>query len=298
MNTSISQLILLAVFSLAVSVSSVAAAQPSFLKIGGGSIAYEDSGGSGPLVVCVPGMGDVRQQYRFLAPALIRAGYRVVTMDLRGMGESSVDWPDYSAAAVGSDIVALIAALGAPRAFIVGNSMAAGAAVWAAAQVPDRISGIVVIGPFVRDVPAPWWTGALIKVAMMRPWGAASWSMYYKTLYPTSPPADLDEYRRALRDNLGQPGRMLALQQMIDASKASCEARIPEVKAPVLVIMGTKDPDFGDPAAEATLVANRLHGHLVMVDGAGHYPHVEMPGEVEPVIIKFLGEANGKESGA
>jgi pimeloyl-ACP methyl ester carboxylesterase len=242
-------------------------------------------------------MGDLRDQYRFLAPALTSAGYRVVTMDLRGMGESSVDWPDYSAAAVGSDIVALVTHLGAKRAFVVGNSMAAAAAVWAAAQVPDRIGGIVLIGPFVRDVPAPWWSGALIKVAMMRPWGAASWSMYYKSLYPTSPPADLDKYRRALSANLKQAGRMEALQQMMSASKESCEARIPEVKAPVLVLMGTKDPDFNDPAAEANLVANRLHGHVVMVDGAGHYPHVEMHSEVGPLITKFLGDANGHPSG-
>ena len=283
----------LMMFALVGTSSSAPAASARFLKVGRGSIAYEDSGGSGPLVICVPGMGDVRQQYRFLAPALQNAGYRVVTMDLRGMGESSVDWPDYSAAAVGSDIVALITHLGAPRAFVIGNSMAAAAAVWAGAQVPDRIGGMVLIGPFVRDVPAPWWSGALIKVAMMRPWGAASWSMYYRSLYPSNPPADLGEYRRALRDNLKQAGRMEALQQMIDASKAPCEARIPDVKAPVLVVMGTKDPDFTDPSTEAKLVADRLHGRLLMVDGAGHYPHVEMAAEVEPVIIKFLGDADG-----
>jgi pimeloyl-ACP methyl ester carboxylesterase len=295
MNTSILNWIPLGVFSLAISASTAAAAPANFLTIGNGSIAYEDSGGVGPLVICVPGMGDVRRQYRFLAAALTKAGYRVVSMDLRGMGESSVDWHDYSAAAVGSDILALIAHLGVTRAFVIGNSMAAGAAVWAAAQEPDRISGIVLIGPFVRDVPAPWWSGPVLKVAMMRPWGAASWSMYYKSLYPTNPPADLDEYRSALRDNLKQPGRMEALQQMLAASKASCEARIPEVKAPVLVVMGSKDPDFGDPAAEANLVANRLHGHVIMIDGAGHYPHVEMPSEVEPAIIKFLGDVNGRE---
>ncbi len=292
MNNSSLIPVVLAAFSLTAGASVAAAAPATYLNVGNGAIAYEDSGGSGPLVVCVPGMGDVREQYRFLAPSLISAGYRVVTMDLRGMGDSSTDWPDYSAAAVGSDIVALIAHLGAPRAFVIGNSMAAAAAVWAAAQMPDRIGGIVLIGPFVRDVPAPWWSGPVLKVAMMRPWGAASWSMYYKSLYPTSPPADLDDYRQALRDNLKQPGRMEALQAMLDASKAPCEARIAEVKAPVLVIMGSKDPDFGDPAAEANLVTTRLDGQLVMVDGAGHYPHVEMPNEVEPAIIKFLGGLN------
>ncbi len=280
---------------MAMSAATAVAATPSFLKIDDGSIAYEDSGGSGPLVVCVPGLGDVRQQYRFLAPALERAGYRVVTMDLRGMGESSIEWPDYSAAAVGSDIVALIDHLGARRAFVIGNSMAAASAVWVAAQIPDRISGIVLIDPFVRDMPISWTTAALLKVAFMRPWGIAAWSAHYGSLYPTSKPADFGEYRAALRRNLSEPGRLDALHAQLDASKAPCEARIPEVKAPVLVVMGAKDSDFGDPAAEANLVATRLHGQLVMIDGAGHYPHAEMPSEVEPAIIKFLGGTNGGE---
>ena len=48
----------------------------------GGHIAY-DTRGSGPLVVCIPGMGDVRSVYRFLATGLVEAGFRVSTMDLR-----------------------------------------------------------------------------------------------------------------------------------------------------------------------------------------------------------------------
>src|SRR5271154_1259478 len=122
-----------------------AARSTQFLKLPGGQIAYDDSGGTGPLVICVPGLGDVRQQYRFLAPKLVAAGFRVVTMDLPGHGESSVDWFEYSPAIVGADIVALIRHLGASKAFIVGNSMAGGSAVWAAAEIPDSVAGIVMI---------------------------------------------------------------------------------------------------------------------------------------------------------
>lgn len=295
MNTSTLNLIPLALLSLAVGAAPAIAAATSFLKLAEGSIAYEDSGGSGPLVICVPGLGDVRQQYRFLTPILVGARYRVVTMDLRGMGESSAAWSDYSAAAVGSDIVALIEHLGATRAVVIGNSMAAAAAVWAAAQAPDRVSGIVLIDPFVRDIPTSWATAALLKIAFVRPWGIAAWSAYYGSLYPTSKPSDFDDYRAALRRNLSEPGRLDALHAQLDASKASCEARIAAVKAPVLVIMGSKDPDFSDPAVEANLVATRLHGELIMVDGAGHYPHAEMPDKVGPAIIKFLVDANGDE---
>ena len=48
----------------------------SYLDRGEGRIAY-DVQGSGPLVVCAPGMGDLRSVYRFFAPALVAAGYRV-----------------------------------------------------------------------------------------------------------------------------------------------------------------------------------------------------------------------------
>src|SRR5262249_40206617 len=146
--------------------------------------------------------------------------------------------------------------------------------------------------------PAPWWGAALLKVMTLRPWGATAWSMYYKSLYPTAPPDDLDEYRRKLRDNLNEPGRTEALRALIAASKSSCEARIAEVKAPALIVMGTADPDFPDPSAEANLVASRLHGRLVMIDGAGHYPHAEMPGEVAPAVVRFLGGLNGGATGS
>src|ERR1700751_4314063 len=136
-----------------------------FLKLAGGQIAYDDSGGTAPLVICVPGLGDMRQQYRFLRPRLVAAGFRVVTMDLPGQGESSVDWPEYSPATVGADIVAMIRHLGASKAFIVGNSMAGGSAVWAAAEIPDQVAGIVMIDPFTRAIPTSSFLLAFLKLA-------------------------------------------------------------------------------------------------------------------------------------
>src|SRR5215471_4600884 len=75
-----------------------------FLTAQDGTLAYDDTG-AGPLVICVPGMGDLRAEYRFLAPKLVAAGYRVVSLDVRGHGETSVRWPDYSVAGVGADIL-------------------------------------------------------------------------------------------------------------------------------------------------------------------------------------------------
>src|ERR1700733_12136311 len=84
-----------------------------------GRIAY-DVDGSGPLIVLVPGMGDLRATYRFLAPALRAAGYRVATTDLRGHGDSDSTFTSYGDEETAADVVALIEALGGP-AVVVGN---------------------------------------------------------------------------------------------------------------------------------------------------------------------------------
>jgi pimeloyl-ACP methyl ester carboxylesterase len=75
---------------------------------------------------------------------------------------------------------------------------------------------------------------------------------------------------------------------MLRSSKADVEPRLADVKAPSLVMMGTRDPDFPDPAAEARLVAERLRGEIAMIDGAGHYPHAEVPDVAAPLILDFL----------
>ena len=110
-----------------------------FFERSQGTIAYDDSHGDGELVVLFPGMGTLRSEYRFLAPTLVEAGYRVVTADLRGHGESSVDWPEYTLPAAGQDILDLIGYLDAGPGHVIGNSFSPGAAVWAAVDRPSIV---------------------------------------------------------------------------------------------------------------------------------------------------------------
>jgi pimeloyl-ACP methyl ester carboxylesterase len=256
------------------------------LEHNNGQLAYEDTG-HGPLVVCLPSMGDLRAEYRFLTPQLVAAGYRVVTLDVRGHGASSTAWADYSVGAIGSDLVTLVQQLAAGPALVIGTSMAAGAAVWAAAEAPQLFSGLVLIGPFVRG--GGGWLGKLLYGALFsRPWGPAVWGWYYATLYPTRKPADFVQYRATLQANLQEPGRMEALQQMLYASKAASAARLSQVRTSVLVLMGSKDPDFKAPQAEAQWVADQLHGRYTLIAGAGHYPHAELPEVTGPLVLAFL----------
>jgi pimeloyl-ACP methyl ester carboxylesterase len=114
------------------------------------------------------------------------------------------------------------------------------------------------------------------------------WLKYYQTLYPTRPPQDFDAYCQKLKANLAQPGRMEALLAMLFASKEASEERLPVVKAPALVLMGSKDRDFKDPEGEAKMLAGHLHAPYTMIQDAGHYPHAEMPEITAPIVISFL----------
>jgi pimeloyl-ACP methyl ester carboxylesterase len=253
-----------------------------------GTIAYTDQG-QGPLILMVPGLGDLKEEYRFLVPKLLAAGYRAITMDLRGHGASSVGWTDYTNAALGDDIVALLQHLKAAEATVIGTSMGAGAAAWAAAEAAAVISNLVVIGPFVRVLPAPpWWQSAMLMAAFAGPWATAVWGAYWTSLYPTAKPADFAAYEAKLLANLRQPGRMAATKAMLAASKADVGSRLVEVRARTLVVMGSKDPDFPDPAAEAATLAELLRGTAVMIPGAGHYPHAEMAELTAVPIVTFL----------
>ena len=251
-----------------------------------GRIAY-DLIGDGPLVICLPGMGDVRSVYRFLAQALAEAGFRIATMDLRGHGDSDATFDVYDDVAAGTDLISLAEHLGGP-AVLIGNSMGAGAACWAAVEAPDLTAGLVLLGPFVRDRKANPLGTLIFRLALLRPWGPAVWNAYFRTLYPTRRDAEFDAHFAEVAENLRRPGHWVAFHKTTHTSHDPAEARLGGVHAPTLVVMGEKDPDFPNPAAEARWIADRLNGEVLIVPGAGHYPQAEFPEVVSPAVVEFV----------
>ena len=252
-----------------------------------GRIGY-DVAGDGPLVILVPGMGDLRTAYRFLAPALRDAGYRAACTDLRGHGDSDTTFSSYGDVETADDITALIEELGEP-AVVVGNSMGAGSAVLVAAKRPDLVRGLVLVGPFVRDPSSSAFQRTLLRVAMLPMWVAITWKAYLPKLYAGKRPADFDEYRASVIASLHRPGYAKSFSLTTRLTHAPAEARLTDVSTPTLVVMGAKDPDFTDPRGEADWIAHTLHGEAVMVPEAGHYPQSQRPDITTDAILRFLG---------
>ena len=268
-----------------------------FLDHEGGRLSY-DVTGDGPLVVLSPGMGDLRQSYRFLAPRLAQAGYRGATADLRGHGDSSLGWPSITRTDVAGDLIALIRHLGGP-AVIVGQSLSGGAATIAAAKEPGLVVGIVEINPFTLTQKTD--LGALLRARRYRRGGLrligtqlfrslSQWLSYLNVAYPTKP-ADWTEYTAALAAKLREPGRMAEFMKTGKSTPADAQAQLPSVQCPALIIMGAEDPDFPDPRAEGEAIVAALPdglGTLAVIPGAGHYPHAQTPDQVAALVIPFL----------
>ncbi|RRD45090.1 alpha/beta fold hydrolase [Buchananella hordeovulneris] len=261
------------------------------LQVAGGELAISVMGPpAGQLVVCVPGMGESRKSFRHLMPMLAAQGWRAAAFDLRGHGDSDAEFPSYDDPAAAADILAVIGYLGHTSAVLVGNSMGAAAAVIVAAQQPQAVDALLLLGPFVRNR-----VGALgrfaMRAALLRPWGPTIWRHYYRSLFGSVLPDDHYTHVEQSLALLRRPGRWRAFQRTAATSHQPAASSLAQVSAPTLVIMGDRDPDFPNPIAEAQWGAGVLDGDCAVVPDAGHYPMGEQPDLVGRMIINFLREA-------
>lgn len=268
------------------------------LSIGTSTLAY-DLVGEGPLVVLAHGMGDTRRSYRFLVPGLVAAGYRVANVDIRGCGESSVEWDGYSRTDIAGDLVALVRHLGGP-AVVVGQSISGGAATIAAATAPELVVGVVELAPFTRKQPmldvsgllrSPSYRKGFTRLAQVLATGSLpAWTRYLDLAVPTKP-ADWDAELARTVATMSEAGRMKVLQKMCQTSPVDAGAQLANVRCQVLVVEGSADPDWTDPRAEGERILADLPeglGELAVIEGAGHYPHTETPDEVLALTLPFL----------
>ncbi|WP_306344923.1 alpha/beta fold hydrolase [Micromonospora sp. 4G55] len=218
-----------------------------------------------------------------MIPLLVEAGYRVASVDVRGHGDSSAHWPSYAPAEVGSDLLAVVRTLGGP-ATLVGSSSSAAAVVFAAGDAPELVNGIVQIGAFVAQ-PRPNPAMRLAQAAVLR--SPRLFGMFHRTLFPGGRPADDAAYRKELV--AGLRGRMAAVRGVVAPVAPHWTARAADVRQPVLVLMGAKDPDFADPGGEAR-AARRLFvtAEARMIADSGHYPHADQPTATAAQLVEFL----------
>lgn len=117
-------------------------------------IAFEHGGlrfsalanGEGPVVLCLHGFPDDLHSFRHQLPVLANAGYRAISLALRGYEPASIpENGDYTVESLASDIVAIVDQLGSDPVHLIGHDWGAAVAYTAAAAAPERFESLITM---------------------------------------------------------------------------------------------------------------------------------------------------------
>jgi len=261
------------------------------------SLAYVDMGNrSAPVVVLIHGYTDNARDWVPMLPYLSKR-YRLILVDIRGHGQSSKPECCYTRLDFAYDIKLLLDALGVPKADIVGHSLGSIIAQTFAEYWPERTAHVVLISstggsPPDRPKKPPRFDYAAEIRKLKEPIEADSPFMIAWWDSPT--PVDPEFIRRQRKDAAGIPLRvwLAVLDQALPGNTyADLQGTLPRLKAPTLLIWGSKDPIMEENVRQS--LRNALPNAQVKIfDGLGHNPFWEDPRAVAETVNAFLKTAN------
>jgi pimeloyl-ACP methyl ester carboxylesterase len=250
-------------------------------------LAWESQGAGAPLLLS-HGLGYTRAGWGPLRERLARR-YRVLSYDNRGIGESEIPPGPYSDAELAEDAAQVLDEAGAGRAHVLGASLGGYVAQVLAAERPERVDRLVLVGS--------------------SPGGAGAYPLPQGTLLlnaeaPTLAP---DVALRRFVENAVAPGTDVALVDEIYAYRQAhppdpagwaaqagagvtwdAGERLARIAAPTLVLAGSEDNVVDNRNAQ--LLADAIPGARVeLIDGVGHLPFWERSEDFAALVERFLG---------
>ena len=262
-----------------------------------GARIYWDEQGQGEPVLLIMGLAYPSDMW-FRTRPVLAAKYRTIVFDNRGVARSDMPPGPYPIPLMASDARAVLDAAGVKSAHVFGVSMGGMIAQEFALQYPDRVRSLI-LGCTAAGGPTavqakPEVGQVLMMRGMMSPEEAAEAAIPY--IYdPGTPRARIDEDLAVRRPWLAKPEAYMAQLQGILAWEAY--SRLPQIKAPTLVIHG--ETDLLVPPGNGKLIAERIPGaKLVMIP---HASHLMMTDQAEPThraITDFLAEQSAQKTGA
>lgn len=249
--------------------------------------------GSGDAVVLLHGFPLSREIWDAQVRAL--SGYRVVAIDLRGMGASSVSNGPYLMESLAGDVAAVLDALAIERATVVGHSLGGYVALAFARMYVERLSRLALVcSRIVADTPERAAHRFELADEAERAGSSARIidEMLNGTLGATtmqnSP--EIAENFKKIAEKHDPHGLAAMLRGM--ALRDGADDIAGDLAMPVLVVAGAEDPGIGAEEAKRTAGAFPA-GKLVTIERSGHVPMLETPGELSACLASWLDETRG-----
>ena len=246
----------------------------------GVKLAYDSRGKGRPAFVFIHGWTCDRSFFAPQAKHFARR-HRVVSLDLRGHGQSDKPQGPYPISTYADDIAALIDTLRLGKVVAVGHSMGGITALQLAADHPDKVAAIVMVDPAPLVWPAELKTGVDSIVGAIEGGNQEprrqfiADALFMKT-------SDKTLKKRVLKTMMASPSHVAA-----DAMKGILAFDGPAIaarcKVPALHLAAT--PPLNPPHLMTQWLPNVVNGWTV---GAGHFNMMEVPDQVNSMIGAFL----------
>jgi len=249
--------------------------------------------GRGAPVVLLHGLGGDGSRW---APNIdpLAKDFHVFALDQIGFGESDKPLANYHTGMLAEFLVGFLKAVGVPKASLVGNSMGAGVALYAAAKFPQVVDRIVLAdgggyrsesGRAAGAAPTP---DALHRRQIQNSVTREETREFFRILFHdkslvTDKMVD-DQYSMRLRSAF----TISKIQEAGEKGLGSLtEAQVRSVKAPTLVVWGKYD-ELANPAGADRLEQAIPGSRKVIIDNCGHMPQLEKAEEFNRLIREFL----------
>ncbi len=268
--------------------------------------------GEGPLALCLHGFPDHARSFAGMVERLAAEGFHAVAPYMRGYHPTGKA-PDgcYQSWATGSDAAALIEALGYEKAAVIGHDWGAVAAYATANLAPERVDKLVTMS-------VPYGPGVLQSFVADGDQQRRSWYMFFFQAVFAEMAVSLNDFafidrlwaewspgyempaadRRALKDMFGQPGVLadaLAYYRQVfgttptPAEWAERQGRLGDpIAAPTLYLHGTTDGCMAAYLSDGMEAMFTGGYRRVLIEGAGHFLHLEQPKAVQDAVVGFL----------
>ena len=267
-------------------------------------LAYQDTGGTGPVVLCLAGLTRNARDFAGLAAHLAGCegrGYRVLRLDARGRGLS--DWADdaiaeYTVPVEAGDALALLDHLEVPRAAIIGTSRGGLLGLMIGATAPGRVSCLVLndIGPVIEPGGLDNIMGTLgvepkaasfeaLAAALERAMGAEfpdlsprQWQGFARTIYRDQDGRPRLSYDARLRD---------AVEAALAGAPADLWVLFDALAGLAILTIRGGNSDILSAETLAEMARRRPDMAHVTVTNRGHAPFLDEPAAVA-AIDEFL----------
>jgi len=255
--------------------------------IDGVEIAYRDEG-TGQPVIFLHAFPLNQRMWHEQSEAL-KPKFRVITLDLRGFGESRSHQSGYSLEDMASDVRGLMRHLSIERAVLIGLSMGGYISMAFYRRYPEAVRALVLSDTrTVADTEegrAKRFQSA--QKAEREGSAAIARDMTAVLLGPTSLKERPNIAARVTRIAESNPPSGIAAAQRAMAGRPDSTSLMAQARVPVLLICGSEDT-LSPPSEMETMQKNIPKATLKIIERAGHLSNLEQPDRFNEILLEFL----------